>query len=258
VVDDNPLPYPLATLEETLEGRESFGDLAWAATAQNGFAHQSTISQSAFEALLAGEPVADSAAADELLALDYLTAEGSWTEAAASARTLFDQKRAVRVAYSDREGQSTLLAAFDVEQAIVVTGAPVGAPSILGPEQFGLSYLPVETLVGAVLRWLAVSPAWAFAGTDYVFSEQQLEALLSGEASTLPEEAGPQLGLMAGKTWSRFSIALGELEPTQFVAIDEWGYFAVTPVDGGFRLGAMHTSVLYKLLIESVFEQLAS
>lgn len=258
MVDDNPLPYPLATLEETMEGREYLGDLAWAATAQNGFEYQNTVTHNSFEALLSGEVVADQSVADELIALGYLTAEGSWTEAAASARSLFDQKRAVRVAYSHRARQSTLLAAFDEEQAIVVTGAAIGAMSNLGSEQFGISYLPVETLVGAVLRWLAISPAWAFADTHYVFSEQQLEALLSGEASTLPEEAGPQLGVMAGKAWSRFSIALGALEPTQFVAIEEWGYFSITPVAGGLRLRAMHTSMLYDLLVESVFEQLAS
>src|SRR5690554_1567538 len=237
------MAYPPATLEQTLEERERFGDLAWTTAAQNGFADQNTIGHDAFDALLAGGAVLDGLAADELRALGFLTAEGSWTETATAARTLFAQKRAVRVAHAADGRQTSFLAAFDEEYAVVLSGEPVGAASGLGPREFGISYLPVETLVGAVLRWLAISPAWAFADTDYVFSEQQLETLLSGEASTLPEQTGPQLGFMAGRALSRFSIALGELDPTQFVAVDGWGYFAVEPVAGGLRLAAMHTSV---------------
>src|SRR5690606_17303101 len=150
------MPFPPATLEQILEERERAGSLDWAAASQNGFIHQNTISHDAFETLLAGGPVINRSAAEGLRTLGYLPAEGSWTETGSAVRTMFERKRAVRVVQSHRGRQSTLLAAFDEEYAVVVSGPPVGAASVLESGEFGISYFPVEALIGAVLRWLAI------------------------------------------------------------------------------------------------------
>ena len=256
MVDDSQNTYPPVTREQLLADRERFGDIAWAAAAQNGFVYQNTIAQVGFEALLSGGTVSAGVAADDLRALGYLTTDGGWTDTGAAARGLFEQKRAVRIAHRSGGHQKTLLAVFDQDYAIVVTGVLVGADGTLGDGQFGISYLPTESLVGTVMRWLGLSPAWAFANTKYVLSERQLEALLNGDTTAVPEEASPQLAIMAGQSWSRFSLGLGDVEPTQFVAVDGWGYFAVEPVDGGFRLHAMPTVVIYERLVEGIFAQL--
>ena len=52
------------------------------------------------------------------------------------------------------------------------------------------------------------------------------------------------------------TTGLGDVEPTRFVAVDDWGYFTVEPVDGGLALNAMSTAVIYERLVEGIFAQL--
>ncbi|MCC9176277.1 hypothetical protein [Arthrobacter sp. zg-Y750] len=195
-------------------------------------------------------------AAAELVEAGLLTAEGHVTEkGAACLYPLTDP--VARLSLTARRGNEETAADVWIGEglALLVAGPSFFGPSsepAYGPGEREVRILPPALLPLVLASWAGVAPAWAMRHDPLVVSEGVFHARVASSSVPAPNAGEAEHRLWAAQ-WTSWDITHIEANAGfRWLHAGEAGHYSVIPADGGIRLDAQPSSLVWDAIARTV------
>lgn len=125
-----------------------------------------------------------------------------------------------------------------------------GAGDVIGRE---IRLMRDAHLPLALAAWAGVAPAWPLRHAPLVIDEARFDARVASESAPLPPGSDEAVGRLWNAPWSSWSITHVEAYAGfRWLHAAEAGHYSVIPVDGGMRLDAQPSSLVWDAIVRTV------